>query len=78
MPDKTLTLTAPLVGPCPAHCFASVDVYSPVDCSATDPGIWVRATFSGETLGPPLNLAITGPSTSDVYRMSRCPTYTAS
>ncbi len=77
LPDKTLTVIAPLVGPCPAHCFASATFYTDVDCSATDPGIWVRATFSGEALGPPLNVAVTAPSTSEVYRMSRCPTYRA-
>ena len=69
-------LTAPLVGPCPAHCFASVDFYTPVDCSATDPGFWVRATYSGETVGPLVNLAISGPSTSEAFHMSRCPDYT--
>ena len=75
LPGSTVTMTEPLVGPCPAHCFASVTFYSPVDCSPTDPGIWVRATYSGETLGPPLNVAISAPSASEVYRMSRCPTY---
>lgn len=70
------TLTAPLVGPCPAHCFASVDFYRPPNCSATDPGFWVRATFSGETVGPPVNRAISGPSTSEAFHMSSCPDYT--
>jgi pimeloyl-ACP methyl ester carboxylesterase len=77
LPDRTLTLIAPIQGPCPAHCFASADFYSEVDCSATDPGIWVRAIYSGEALGPPVDVAISGPSSSEVYRMSRCPTYRA-
>jgi hypothetical protein len=75
-PDgATRTLTVPAV-PCvfSSGCGVSTDFHAEVSCDPTDPGIWVKATYSGETLGPPLNVAITSSSESGVSRVSRCPT----
>jgi hypothetical protein len=59
-----------------SRCFASRDFHADISCDPAAPLIWVRATYSGEALGPPLNLVITPPSTSDVQWISRCPTET--
>ncbi len=74
--SESLTLTAP-IGPCvnpPGGCSTSVDFHADVECDPNDPGIWVTATYSGETVDPPLNLVISTPSTSAAYLISRCPT----
>jgi hypothetical protein len=77
LPDsEPFSKTVP-IGLCvnpPGGCSTSTDFHADVECDPNDPGIWVKATFSGETLAPPLNLAISGPSTSAVYVISRCPT----
>jgi hypothetical protein len=74
--SEPFTKTVP-IGPCvnpPGGCSTGTDFHADIECDPSDPGIWVTATFSGEVLPPPLNLAITAPSTSTVYVISRCPT----
>ncbi len=75
-PDEaTRTLTVP-ASPCvfSLGCAVTTDFHAEVNCDPADPGIWVKATYSGETLGTPLNIVITSPSESGVSRVSRCPT----
>jgi hypothetical protein len=75
-PDEaTLTFTVP-ASPCvfSLGCGVSTDFHAEVNCDPTDPGIWVKAAYSGETLGPRLNVEITSSSESGVSRVSRCPT----